>query len=160
MTKARMREIKAAAKKCGEGWMPAMEAMVIECLDTISQLQSFTRRGDEPELPHKAKGKAPDPKITEFTEGWVAAYKAWHGEPYPHGGAKDAQAVKRLLILAQIDDLLDTAYAAWQHPDKFNCSHAITIAGFCARYAGVRQELKTIASNGKPQRQEPPSVTL
>lgn len=157
MTKARIRQLEdLVLRQKGDAGL-----VICECLDEIKRLQSFTRRGvEEPELPHKAKGKAPDPRINEFTEGWVAAYKAWHGEPYPHGGAKDAQAVKRLLILAQIDDLLDTAYAAWQHPDKFNCSHAITIAGFCARYAGVRQELKTIASNGKPQRQEPPSVML
>lgn len=159
MTKARIREIRNSQGRTHNG---EATAMIDELLAEVERLQSFTRRGasPEPELPHKAKGKAPDPRINEFTEGWVAAYKAWHGEPYPHGGAKDAQAVKRLLILAQIDDLLDTAYAAWQHPDKFNCARSVTIAGFCASYAGVRLELKTIASNGKPQRQEPPSVTL
>lgn len=54
MTKARLREIRAAAKKCGEGWMPSFEAMVVELINEVQYLQEFTRAGKIPELPHKA----------------------------------------------------------------------------------------------------------
>lgn len=54
MTKARIREIRAAAKKCGEGWMPSFEEMVVELINEVNHLQAFTRAGKVPELPHKA----------------------------------------------------------------------------------------------------------
>lgn len=54
MTKARIRDIRAAAKKCGEGWMPSFEAMVVELINEVQYLQEFTRAGKIPELPHKA----------------------------------------------------------------------------------------------------------
>lgn len=166
MTKARIREIRSAAKKCGEGWMPAMEAMVIELIEELERLQSFTRRGQsepEPEpLPEKANGKqTKDPRIAEFIDGWHNAFLERFKEKYKVQGVKDAVAVKRLLATGStVDDLLDLAWEAWKHPDKFNCKQAATILGLEQRFNDIRIELKTIASNGQPQHQGAPSVVL
>lgn len=147
--------------------MPAMEQMVVECLDTIEALQSFTRRGTEPEdLPPaakvkvKAKNGKTDPRIAEFLAGWENAYQELNKETYPHGGAKDTQAIKRLLLLGSVDELLDTAWEAWKHPEKFNCAQAVTIAGFVSRYANVKVDLKLCKNGGRQARTEPPGVTL
>lgn len=165
MTKARLRHIADHAAKTKDD---AAGAMLTECVAAIRHLQSFTRRGelpDEPEpqdLPKKAKGKngTADPRIAEFTTGWEHAYQSFNNEKYPHGGAKDVQAIKRLLNIGAVSDLLDTAWDAWQHPDKFNCAAAITIAGFASRYANIKLELRTLANGGRPSRTEPAGVTL
>lgn len=161
MTKGRMREIRAAAKKCGEGWMPAMEQMVIECLDTIEALQSLTRRGAEPEeLPPAAKVKATDPNIKLFIDGWYDAYIIFHREKYLVQGGKDASAAKALVSKFTVAELMKTAKEAWKYPDRFNCKQAVTISGFASRYNDIKAELKLCANGGRPARTEPPGVTL
>lgn len=155
MTKARIRQLRGAA---GEN------SNLTECLDEIDRLQSFTRRGQSPDaepepLPQKAKGKS-DPRLKEFLDGWEKAYQEFNKEPYPHGGAKDTQAIKRLLLIGPISDLLDTAWEAWKHPDKFNCTHAITIAGFASRYPNIKLELKTLANAGRPIITQPAGCNL
>lgn len=159
MTKATIRAYREASRHNS-----AHAALIKDCLDTIEQLQRFTRRGEAPQdLPQTAKGKngGVDPRIEEFKLAWVDYFEQFHKEKYLYSGAKDTQAIKRLLTLGTtVDDLLDTAWAAWRHPDKFNCKQAATIAGFACRLNDIKIELKTLASNGRPQRSQPPGVTL
>lgn len=166
MTKARIREIRAAAKKCGEGWMPSFEAMVIELIKELERLQRFTRRGitpgTEPEdLPKKAKGAkgSADPRVKEFIDLWVHYFELHHREKYMVM-AKDFPAIKRLLQMADVETLLDKAWEAWNHGDKFNCRQAVTVCGFASRYNDILVELKTLANGGRPVMTGPAGCTL
>lgn len=155
--------LQAMTRRGEEPELPQKESsLLVSMVEGLSkmkpeELEAFAQA--LPKLPHKAKGKA-DPRILEFTEGWETAYEAFHKEKYPHGGAKDVQAIKRLLLVGQVSDLLDTAWDAWHHPDKFNCAASITIAGFASRYANVKLELKTIANGNRPVRTQPAGCTL
>lgn len=166
MTKARIREIRAFAALATTDGADILE----ECVAEIERLQSFTRKGITPvaepeDLPNSAKGKKKtkgpaDPRIEEFKEGWETAYLAFHREKYPHGGVKDVMATKRLLLLGEISDLLDTAWDAWHHPEKWACARAITIAGFASQYAAVRLDIKMFKNGGRPVMTGPAGCTL
>lgn len=54
MTKATIRAYREASRLNS-----AHAALIKDCLDTIEQIQSFTRRGAEPKLPDKAKEELP-----------------------------------------------------------------------------------------------------
>lgn len=166
MTKARIREIRNAQRRTHNG---EATAMIDELLAEIERLQRFTRRGITPgaepeDLPNSAKGKkpkgTPDPRIAEFKEGWETAYLAFHKEKYPHGGVKDVMATKRLLLLGSVSDLLDTAWDAWHHPEKWACARAITIAGFASQYAAVRLDIKMVKNGGRPVMTGPAGCNL
>lgn len=166
MTKARMREIRAQLAAGGYSFDKA-QLLVEETLNEVERLQSFTRRGTTPDsepepLPEKAKGKGtPDPRIAEFIDGWHIAYLERFKEKYKVQGVKDAVAVKRLIATGStLDQLLDLAWDAWAHPDKFNCKQAATILGFEQRFNDIRIELKTLANGNRPARQEPAGVNL
>lgn len=165
MTKARIREIRAHAEKIETAdlrrAMPhnPEAAIIMELATEIERLQTFTRCGQSPqepeELPPAAKVKGPpDPNVKLFIDGWATAFQQFHHTKYMVQGAKDAAAAKRLVKDSTVDDLLDTAWEAWQHPDKFNCKQAATIAGFASRFNDIKIELKTLANGGRPQSTE------
>ncbi len=162
MTKARLRFIAEHAAKTKD---EAAVAMLTECVEAIQHLQSYTRRGIEPEpqnLPVTAKVKsAPDPRVTEFIDEWDRLFTIRFKEKYKVQGVKDAMAVKRLLATkATVDQLLDLAWEAWKHTDKFNCKAAVTMLGFEQRFNDIRIELKTLANGNRPERTTPAGVTL
>lgn len=169
MTKQRIRHIADLAAKTKDD---TAGAMLTECLAEIAYFQSFTRRGIDPqELPHKANEElplaakvktkgAPDPRIAEFIDGWHNAFLECFKEKYKVQGVKDAVAVKRLIATGStVDQLLDLAWEAWKHADKFNCKQAATILGFEQRFNDIRIELKTLANGGRV-RTEPAGVNL
>lgn len=162
MTKARIREIRAAIRLVED---EGAAMTLTECIVEIEHIQAFTRQGKipdaEPEpFPDKAKGKVTDPRVKEFIDGWAKAFQEHHHEKYLVQGAKDGAAVKRLLQIDTVDNLLDLAWEAWKHPDKFNCKQAVTIAGFASRYNDIKIEIKTIASGGRPTSTEPAECRL
>lgn len=150
MTKATLREIHAK----NEANPGPMGGAVEQLLAEIERLQSFTRRGSEPEqLPDTAKAKGkPDPRIQQFIDGWCKAFQEHHREKYLVM-AKDFPAIKRILAIADVDTLLDRAWEAWKHPDKFNCKQAASVCGFASRYNDIVIELKTISNGGRPPTQ-------
>lgn len=173
MTKARIRQLRdsvsansGARFDCGD--------IIHELLDEIELLQSFSRRGEKPKaekLPPAAKVKVEkktDPRIKELIDGWFDAYFKFHKTTYLVQGGKDASAAQRLIsaettnratmvemgepLLDErpiVDALLDTAWEAWKHLDKFNCKQAVTISGFASRYNDIVVELKSTKVTAK-----------
>lgn len=175
MTKARIRQLEDfVLRNKGDAGL-----VICECLDEIKRMQGFTRRGIGPDaepIPpaEKTKAKA-DPRVKEFIDGWFDAYKEFHKRShliYKVQGVKDAMAVKRLLSLKiwdstlkserpiQVDDLLDQAWEAWHHRDKFWCKMSTTILGFEQRYNDIRVEVVAGQNGNRPVRTQPAGCTL
>lgn len=161
MTKAKIRQHRATL---GEASGPIATALN-ECLQEIERLQSFTRRGADPTDPEsippaeKTKGKA-DPKIEEFKLAWVDYFEKFHKEKYAYKGAQDTQAIKRLLLIADTETLLDRAWDAWHHPEKWECMQAVTISGFASQYNKITAALKLLSNGNRPVKTQPAGCTL
>lgn len=163
MTKARIREIRAFLQ--GPDYDVAGPGEIIaECISEIDRLQAMTRRGIGPDaepIPpaEKTKAKA-DPRIEEFKLAWVDYFEQFHKEKYAYKGAQDTQAIKRLLLIADTDTLLDRAWDAWHHPHRWDCLQATTIAGFASQYNKITAALKLLKNGNRPVRTQPAGCTL
>ncbi len=153
MTKARIREIRAQLMPGG-----SHAVMFEELIAEVERLQSFTRRGDLPDTATE-KGKA-DPRVKQLIDGFYDAYKQFHGETYVVTPGKDTSAAKRLVALFTVEDLLDTAWEAWKHPEKFACRQALTIAGFASKINEVKVDIKLSANGGRPPQTQPAQCNL
>ena len=99
--------------------------------------------------------KVADPRSKPVTDGYCAAYLEVFGSPYVHGGAKDGQALKRLLASAKAEDfpgdrLILIAKSAMQrqqnNPYARACKQASTIFGFCGHFSPIQAELNATTS--------------
>lgn len=161
MTKLRIREIRQS---------PLSRALLDELLAELERIQGFTRKGERapaaPKLPRAAKppktGSIPDPRIKLFIDEWAKEFERFHREKYMVQGGKDGAAAKRLVSLSSapthVENLIDTAWAAWGHLTLFNCKQAATIAGFASRYNDIRSELR--AAQPKPEASAPAQIKL
>lgn len=56
--------------------------------------------------PQRRRGRpSKDPRVTPLTDRLVATYATERGEPYKHGGARDAVALKAMLAVANEDEI-------------------------------------------------------
>lgn len=99
----------------------------------------------------KHQGKEKDPAIAEpgehklFVETWCNEYPDFFGVDYSFQGGKDGKAVKRLLKVAPVLELIRVAKLAWRHQGTYPFKCATGIAMFYSHINEIRAAAQKLA---------------
>ena len=107
----------------------------------------ITPVGDSPaaKVQKKVEKESADPRHKKIMELWAKHYPEYHdGRQYVFTGGKDGNALKRLLktLDRPFEEIMDLISNAWKS-NGFWCKQANTIAGFCAAFVNIREELSS-----------------
>ncbi len=96
-------------------------------------------------FPHSEDSRKSDhhPQRETFLALWSAAYEDFFEVSYKIQHGKDGKAADSLLALkgASPEGLIELARKAWEQGGQFNCRHAVSLAGFAARFNEIRAEV-------------------
>lgn len=98
-----------------------------------------------PDTGRSGNGHAkPKTDTSLLREEWSKAYKTRFGYDYVHSGAKDANAEKKLLLKATVQEIIDVAKKAWglmDRKDAYRCKGSTTLATLAANWSALRPEI-------------------
>lgn len=127
---------------------------VNQCQET--QLPTPVNSVNQPEPAHingKERSKESDPAGAElekqghriFVETWCKEYPDFFGVEYSFQGGKDGQAVKRLLKVSPVAELIRVARIAWRHQGTYPFKCATGIAMFYSHINEIRAAAQKLA---------------
>lgn len=102
----------------------------------------LTAPTDQPTHPKKPKATPTDPRLAPLTERLAQEYEEARGVPYAHGGARDTQALKSLLPLADDEEI--SARWRWAIVQPSNVWACVS------SFAQLRHKWNDIAASANP----------
>ncbi len=102
---------------------------------------------DSPKEEQPKKKNTPDPRFPLLVESFVQGFEEEFKTKYRFDGGKDGKAVKLLLEIAQPEEIMRVAKAAWSrrnNPNSFHFQRACTIHGLNTYWNNINADLNTV----------------